>query len=72
MGVKYSIPPKKEDANIIDYEKIYNKDYDLLILPGGAKAMEYLRQEKQILDFISEFNKQNKTIASICHGAQKP
>ena len=27
------IPPKKEDANIIDYEKIYNKDYDLLILP---------------------------------------
>ena len=64
------IPPKKEDANIIDYEKIYNKDYDLLILPGGAKAMEYLRQEKIVLDFISKFNQMNKIIGCICHGAQ--
>ena len=43
---------------------------DLLILPGGAKAMEYLRQEKIILDYIFKFNENNKLIGCICHGAQ--
>ena len=42
----------------------------LLILPGGAKAMEYLRQEKTVLDIISNFYKKKILIGSICHGAQ--
>ena len=45
-------------------------EYDLLILPGGAKAMEYMRQDDQILKFISDFNASGKVIASICHAAQ--
>lgn len=45
-------------------------DYDLLILPGGAKCMEYLRQEKEVIDFISKFAKAGKVIAAICHGSQ--
>lgn len=45
-------------------------DYELLILPGGAKAMEYLRQDKNILDFIESFHDNNRVIGSICHGAQ--
>jgi len=64
-----TIPPNKDQA-ILKIEDCLVENYDLLVVPGGAKAMEYLRQEKKILDFISEFNKQNKTIASICHGAQ--
>ena len=32
--------------------------------------MEKVRQEKKIIDFISEFNKTQKTIACICSGAQ--
>ncbi len=44
--------------------------YDLLVLPGGAKCMEKLRQEDEVLDFISAFYKTGKPIASICHGAQ--
>lgn len=44
--------------------------YDLLILPGGAKCMEYMRQEQPVLDFITAFNASGKTIGCICHGAQ--
>jgi protease I len=64
-----NIPPDK-DAIIIDYESINIDEYDLLVIPGGAKCMEYLRQEQDVLDFISLFNEKNKVIASICHGAQ--
>ncbi len=46
------------------------EEYDLLVLPGGAKAMEYMRQDNEILKFISDFNASGKVIASICHAAQ--
>ncbi len=53
-----------------DIVGINPKEYDLLVLPGGAKALEYIRQDREVLDFISQFYKQDKVIASICHGAQ--
>lgn len=43
---------------------------DLLVLIGGVKAMEYLRQFQPLTWWIQERVKQRKTIASICHGAQ--
>lgn len=52
------------------YENIKIEDYDLLILPGGAKCMEKLRQEQIVLDFINKWNSEEKVISSICHGAQ--
>jgi protease I len=42
----------------------------LLVLPGGVKSLEKLRQEKDVLRFIADFNKTGKVIASTCHGAQ--
>ena len=42
----------------------------LLVLPGGVKALEKLRQETQVLDFIAEWYQSKKIIASTCHGAQ--
>jgi|TARA_B100001964_G_scaffold131634_1_gene145461 protease I len=53
-----------------DIPELKVEDYDLVILPGGAKAMEYMRQDTEILKFISDFNSSGKTIASICHAAQ--
>ena len=53
-----------------DIPELKVEDYDLLILPGGAKAMEYMRQDIEIIKFISDFNSSGKTIASICHAAQ--
>ncbi len=42
----------------------------LLVLPGGVKALEKLRQEKHVLSFIADWYKSGKIIASTCHGAQ--
>lgn len=44
--------------------------YDLLVLPGGVKAMEKLRQEKNVINFITEWNEKGKVIACTCSGAQ--
>ncbi len=53
-----------------DIPEVRVADYDLLILPGGAKAMEYMRQDEEILKIVSDFHAQGKVIASICHAAQ--
>ena len=44
--------------------------YDMLVIPGGVKALEKLRQEQHALDFIAEWDARGKVIACICHGAQ--
>jgi len=44
--------------------------YDLLIVPGGVKALEKLRQEPSLLRFINSWHNKDKPIGSICHGAQ--
>ncbi len=62
IGVK--IVPTK------DIPELKVADYDLLIVPGGAKCMEYIRQDQAILKFIADFNASGKVIASICHAAQ--
>ena len=64
-----TLPPNKEQE-VKKIEDIKTSDYDILVLPGGVKAMEKVRQEKKIINFISEFNDQKKTIACICSGAQ--
>ena len=54
----------------IDIIDVVVDEYSLLIIPGGAKAMEKLRQDNDILKLITEFDNAGKVIASICHGAQ--
>ena len=56
-----------DDKNL--FYSIMN-EYNFLVIPGGVKSLEKLRQEKQALKFINEWNKRGKTIACICHGAQ--
>jgi len=46
------------------------EEYDLLVIPGGVKALEKLRQEKQVLHFVNKWDEKKKVIACICHGAQ--
>lgn len=45
-------------------------DYRVLILPGGAKCMEYLRQDKGAIRFIRDFHDTGSVVGSICHAAQ--
>ena len=53
-----------------DIAGIKVEEYDLLMLPGGAKALEKIRQDEEVIRFIAEFNKSGKVIAAICHGPQ--
>lgn len=62
------LPPNKNHP-VKDIDKI-NLKYDLLVLPGGVKAMEKIRQDQRLIKYISEFNKKNGVIACICSGAQ--
>ena len=63
------IPPNK-NQNVTKVEKVKTKDYDLLIIPGGVKAMEKVRQNLKIINFISKFHKEKKIIGCICSGTQ--
>ena len=64
-----TLPPNKQQK-IRKIEDVNIEDYKVLVLPGGVKAMEKVRQEEKIIKFISEFNKQKKIIACICSAAQ--
>ena len=63
------LPPNK-DHKVKDINEVNVNDYNLLVLPGGVKAMEKVRQEKKIIKSISDFNEKKKIIACICSGAQ--
>ena len=45
-------------------------EYDLLVLPGGVKSLEKLRQQDEVLTFINKWDAAGKLIVSTCHGAQ--
>jgi len=67
LGTK--LPPNKNQI-VKKIDEIKINDYEVLVLPGGVKAMEKVRQEKKIIDFITEFDKKKKIIACICSAAQ--
>ena len=52
------------DINIADAKA---EDFDILIIPGGF-APDFMRRSKDMVNFVTEMNSQNKIIASICHG----
>ena len=56
------MPPNKSHE-VKDIGDISTDDYSLLILPGGVKSMEKIRQEIKLINFISEFHKKDKVIA---------
>ena len=64
-----TLPPNKNQA-VKKIEEIKVEDYQVLILPGGVKPMEKVRQHKKIIKFISDFNSKNKIIGCICSGVQ--
>ena len=64
-----TLPPNKNHL-VKDIDQVKVKDYDLLVLPGGVKALEKTRQDKKLIKFISEFHNANKVIACICSAVQ--
>ncbi|MFX0048176.1 MAG: type 1 glutamine amidotransferase domain-containing protein [Candidatus Hermodarchaeota archaeon] len=41
--------------------------YDGVIIPGGTKNPDYLRRNKQVLEFVHTIDQQNKLVGAICH-----
>ena len=70
QGILGTLLPPNKDHPVKDINQIKVEDYDLLILPGGVKAMEKIRQSSELINFISDFHKEKKVIACICSGAQ--
>ena len=71
-GILGTVLPPNKDQNVKDINEISHGDYDLLVLPGGVKAMEKIRQNEQLIKFIKDFYELNNknTIACICSGTQ--
>ena len=70
VGILGTVLPPNKEQEIKKIEDVKVSDYDILVLPGGVKAMEKVRQNKDIIKFISDFDKEKKIIACICSGAQ--
>lgn len=72
IGWFYGILGTKMEANktveSIDDSTVRN--YEYLCIPGGVKALEKLRQQKNVLRFIKTFVESGKIVSSTCHGAQ--
>ena len=68
LGV--GMPCENFIANFIENFNLNLKKYDLLVLPGGVKALEKLRLGPELIRFIKEWHLAGKVIASTCHGAQ--
>ena len=62
--------PPNQNHKVKKIEEVNRNDYEILVLPGGVKAMEKVRQNIEITKFITDFDAQNKIIACICSGAQ--
>ncbi len=70
MGVNMESHALITELNDDEKYNYYLNEFNLLVLPGGVKSLEKLRQEKKVIKFISDWNLKKKYIASTCHGAQ--
>lgn len=64
---KHGYPCKSDEA----IDKINEKDFDALIIPGGF-APDKLRRIPKVLELTKSFQKSNKLIAHICHAGWIP
>ena len=70
LGTYMECTKTADELNNTETFNQWMEEYDLIVIPGGVKSLEKLRQETQVLDFINKWDNRGKTIAYICHGAQ--
>ena len=58
------------DILIEDLDTDSTDDYDLLVIPGGVKALEKLRLEENAVEFTRKWMAADKMTFCICNGAQ--
>jgi protease I len=59
-GGTYPVDRQVKDANVTDY--------DALVLPGGVANPDFLRTDRDAVQFVRDFVASGKPVAAICHG----
>jgi len=52
---------------LMDLKDVKVEDIDALVIPGGFSP-DYLRRDREVLNFVRRAYEQGKIIAAICHG----
>lgn len=65
----YSEKPGHNFILNFDFDDVKAEGYDALVVPGG-RSPEYLRLNATVLELIQAFDRADKPIATVCHGAQ--
>jgi protease I len=48
--------------------KVRAEEFDALLIPGGFANPDFLRQSEKALEFVREFERLGRPIATLCHG----
>jgi protease I len=71
FGTKISpTPGLMSEMRFLDSVHYHAPKWSLVVLPGGVKAMEHMRLNKDLISFISRFHHSGGVVASICSAAQ--
>ena len=70
LGTHMVCDIETSSLNDQDFRNSLLSDCEILLIPGGVKALEKLRQELGVLEFIRNWNDANKSIFVICNGTQ--
>ena len=52
----------------LTFDQVDVSKYDALVIPGGLKNPDTLRQQERAVQIVRDFDRQGKPIAAICHG----
>lgn len=66
--IKADSQEQREYTPELSFGDVNVADYDGLIIPGGLKNPDTLRQQDAAVHIVREFAEQGKTIGAICHG----
>lgn len=55
-------------ARLVDALRLNQKDYDIVLIPGGFEAPDRIRQMPEVLKFVRDMYKKKKTVSAFCHG----
>lgn len=66
--IKADSEEKREYTPELTFGDVNLANYDGLIIPGGLKNPDTLRQQGDAVQLVRDFAEQGKTIGSICHG----
>lgn len=67
---KYGVPlPMDKTAKpLISFDDLDVDNYDAVILTGGHEAPDRVRQDKTVLGFLQDMDREGKVVAGLCHG----